>query len=165
MRIENIKMKLIEKFKMASTREKVSLLEFTLDKIKECPDLEIYIGTDSKFMWDRVKYVSAICYVYPGKGGNILIASEYDKHGLNFSERMFNGVNRSCEIAHLLYMNLDYDFFSKRVYIDINANPSEKHKSNRYYDNLISIAKSYGCKVRCKPDAWAANIVADHFMH
>jgi predicted RNase H-related nuclease YkuK (DUF458 family) len=47
--------------------------------------------------------------------------------------------------------------------IHIDVNRSLKHKSGPYYAELASMISGQGFKVMVKPDAWAAQSVADRF--
>lgn len=47
----------------------VNLIEYTLDIIRNNPEIRIYIGSDSQNYSDKTKFVTCICYRWPGKRG------------------------------------------------------------------------------------------------
>lgn len=47
------------------------------------------------------------------------------------------------------------------VFVDLDFNPSENHKSNIVHDAGVGTLKGHGFRVRTKPTAWAASCAAD----
>jgi predicted RNase H-related nuclease YkuK (DUF458 family) len=71
-------------------------------------------------------------------------------------ERLTKEVWRSLEIAMLLP---EHD-----LTVHIDANPSEKHMSSRYLQELVGMVVGQGFKALWKPDSWAATHAADHVV-
>jgi predicted RNase H-related nuclease YkuK (DUF458 family) len=120
--------------------------------LSEYPDTKIYIGSDSKYYGDNIKYSTAICF----RSKNlvkVIIATQKASRNLSFYERLYGEVYRTGEIAKLIIDEFGYEFFRDICCLHLDINPDKEHMSNKYYNSFLSIAQSYGCLVETKPDA------------
>lgn len=152
----------IQVFKDPSTQIDIDLISFIRERCNMYPDTKIYIGTDSKYYGDNIKYATAICF----RSKNlvkVIISTQRAPRNLSFYEKLYGEVYRTGEIANLLIDEFGWEFFKDRCCLHLDINPDKSHLSNKYYNSFLSIAQSYGCLVETKPDAWAASTAADHF--
>lgn len=122
---------------------------------------EIYIGTDSKVKKKDKKVMYATCIVFykKGKGGKILISKEKKNLPGSLRERLANEVWRSLEIS----MEMTKILPDIKVVVHVDVNQSAKYKSGNYCQELVSMVVGQGFKCVVKPEAWAAQSVADKF--
>lgn len=123
---------------------------------------EIYVGTDSKVKKkDRqVTYATCIVLYKRNKGGRIFIKKDKKPLAASLRERLTNEVWRSIEISLELSKILPKN---AEIVVHIDANKSQKHKSGDFHQELASMVSGQGFKFKLKPDAWAAQSVADKF--
>lgn len=138
-------------------------------KLEDLPSLmegdkagyEIYVGTDSKVKKKdkRVIYATCIVLYRKGKGGKILIFKERKNLPGSLRERLaievWKSIETSMEISKIL-PKIDIV-----VHVDVNQSP--KYKSGDYAQELASMVTGQGFKCVLKPDAFAAQSVADRF--
>lgn len=127
-----------------------------LDKDKE---YQIFIGTDSKIIRSekKVKYATCIVLYKKGNGGKVLVAKEKAPIPSSLKERLSHEVWRSLELC----MELNKVLPNIETVIHIDVNKSNKHKSGKYYQELVSLVVAQGFKCQVKPDAFAAQTIAD----
>jgi predicted RNase H-related nuclease YkuK (DUF458 family) len=141
-------------------------ISFTLKEIvdltnQDC-EYQIFLGTDSQLHKSIKSVIYATCIVLYKKGKGGIVFTKKKKNLLNctLKERLMKEVWLSLEVAFelssLLTKNIELI-----VHIDVNKSP--KHKSGSYMHELVSLIAGQGFKVAVKPDAWAAQSVADRF--
>jgi predicted RNase H-related nuclease YkuK (DUF458 family) len=131
---------------------------FMTDKKSE---YEIYVGTDSKVKKKDKKVIYATCIVIykKGKGGKILISKERKNLPNSLRERLAIEVWRSIEIS----MELNKVLPDVQIVVHVDVNQSPKFKSGDFCQELVSMVVGQGFKCLVKPEAWAAQSVADKF--
>ena len=141
--------------------EPISLEEIS-DLICEQYDYTVWVGTDSqvKKKIGKVQYSTCIVVHKKGKGGRVFVHKSREPYTKSLQQRLANEVWRSLEtsfeLKNLLPANAD-------IVIDIDVNRSKKFKSGNYHEQLVGMVVGQGFKCRVKPDAWAAQCVADKF--
>lgn len=123
---------------------------------------EIYVGTDSKVKKkDKiVSYATCIVLYRKGKGGRIFVRKEKRSLTNSLRERLTNEVWKSLEISMELSKIIPSNC---EIVIHIDVNKSQKHKSGSFHQELAALVSGQGFKFRLKPDAFAAQSVADKF--
>ena len=123
-------------------------------------DYEVFVGSDSQCHISKQIVIYATCIVIhkKGKGGRIFTARESKPFSNSLKERLMNEVWRSLEVSFKLSEILPVNV---ELTIHIDVNKSEKYKSGNYTQELVSIVTGQGYKVKVKPDAVAAQSVAD----
>ncbi len=124
-------------------------------------EYEIYIGTDSKVKKKdkRVIYATCIILYKKGRGGKILIAKERKQLPNSLRERLAIEVWKSIETSIALSKYLP----GVQIVVHVDVNQSQKYKSGDFCQELVSMVVGQGFKCVVKPDAWAAQSVADKF--
>lgn len=124
---------------------------------------EVYIGTDSKVKKkDKiVNYATCIILYKKGKGGKIFIKKDKKSLSSSLRERLTNEVWKSLETSMELSKFLPKN---SEIIIHIDANKSPRHKSGNYSQELAALVSGQGFKFKLKPDAFAAQSVADKFV-
>lgn len=124
-------------------------------------EYEIYIGTDSKVKKKdkRVIYATCIILYKKGRGGKILIAKERKSLPNSLRERLAIEVWKSIETSIELSKYLP----NVQIVVHVDVNQSQKYKSGDFCQELVSMVVGQGFKCVVKPNAWAAQSVADKF--
>lgn len=124
-------------------------------------DYEIYIGTDSKVKKKDKKVFYATCIVLykKGRGGKILISKEKKPLPNSLRERLAIEVWKSIETS----IELSRILPDIEIVVHVDVNQSQKYKSGDFCQELVSMVVGQGFKCVVKPEAWAAQSVADKF--
>jgi len=170
----------MENFKLFGGKKIPNLGEYVKEYIKNHPEAELYIGTDSANKRRHTTYVSVVCFLHPNKGVHVIFRrtrkkkirrnrKDYAEIKTNTNNtdvkkywketlfpRMWNEVQDSADLA--LYLK---DYTYKKIIVDLDLNPRKEHQSNIAHDAALGYIKSLGFIARTKPDAWAASCAAD----
>jgi len=129
------------------------------EEIKKGNKLKVAIGTDSQKRGNGYNYATVIVLVSEGKGGKIMVTTEYDKRKPSITERMLKEVYKSIEVAYEICPILDLYRIPLEIHADINTNP--KYKSNVALKQAIGCIQGMGYEFKVKPDAYASTSCAD----
>jgi len=168
----------MKQFKQFGGRIIDDVQQYVKDYIRENPEVDIYVGSDSLNHRRHTKFVTVICFVHPGNGGHIIFQrysekkirakkEDYDKAKANTKNdkfwkdtlfpRMWKEVQDSADTALEILPAV-----GKRIItVDLDLNPNDRHQSNVAHDAGVGYIKSLGFKCRTKPEAWAASCAAD----
>lgn len=139
--------------------------------IVDVSDLKIYmdnnyeycffVGTDSQHYskMKKVVYVTCIVLYRNKKGGKIFLSEDIVFRTQRLHERLMTEVMNSLQIAN--YLVDSFPNIETIVHIDVNS--KKKFKSSSYYQELVGMITGQGFKCCIKPNAWAAQTVADKF--
>jgi predicted RNase H-related nuclease YkuK (DUF458 family) len=92
----------------------------------------------------------------PPHGGRVFYQRDIVPRISSLRERLTKEVWRSLDLA----MQLP----EQDLTVHIDANPSEKHMSSKYLQELVGMVVGQGFKALWKPDSWAATHAADHVV-
>ena len=147
-------------FEDSSGRE--TTLQEISDLISKDHEYEIFVGSDSQIRKKlrKVVYVTCVVLYRKGKGGKIFMAREQEKFCPSLRERLMNEVWRSLSISFDLKKILPSNV---EIVVHVDVNPKKKFKSSDYCQELVNMVTGQGFKCRVKPDAFAAQNVADKF--
>lgn len=120
-------------------------------------DKIVHVGTDSLQTGRFTQFVTVLVILTPMKGGRVAYVREVVPRINSLRERLNKEVWRSLDVAMNLPDSLD-------LTIHIDANPSEKHMSSKYLQELVGLVVGQGFKALWKPDSWAATHAADHVV-
>lgn len=122
---------------------------------------EVYVGTDSKVKKSDKKVIYATCIVLyrKGKGGKILLNKDKRSLPNSLRERLATEVWKSLETS----MELTKLLPGVEITVHVDVNKSQKYKSGDHCQELVSMVVGQGFKCVVKPDAFAAQSVADRF--
>jgi len=123
---------------------------------------EVFVGTDSqvKRKTKSIQFSTCIVLYRKGKGGRIFINQSKEPYSESLHQRLQKEAWRSLSVAFDLSSLLP---FNAEIVIDLDVNQSREHKSGNYVEELVGMIVGQGFKCRVKPDAWAAQSVADKF--
>jgi predicted RNase H-related nuclease YkuK (DUF458 family) len=154
----------IEKKWKTLAGEEVDLRSAIEACLREFPNTEVTIASDSQQRGQFTEYVTVVTLIRPGKGGRVLFNREMIARVRELRERLWKETWRSTELAMEL---TDTPDIGNRMQIDvqaihIDANVDPKHKSSKYVEELVGLVVGQGFKAVVKPEAWAASHAADH---
>jgi predicted RNase H-related nuclease YkuK (DUF458 family) len=134
----------------------VDIVEHTLSVLKECPYVEIHIGTDSQNHADATAYSVVIAYRYGNRGVHYVVHKQRVKKIRDRWTRLWQEAVMSIETAELLTAKVKV-----QVQIDLDYNVDERYYSNNLVQAASGWAQSLGYKVNIKPDNQVATRAAD----
>ena len=142
-----------------SKDESISLKEIIELADRNC-EYQIFLGTDSQLHKSIKSIIYATCIILykKGKGGVIFTKKKKTINNITLRERLMKEAWLSLEVAFELSKLLTNNI---ELVIHIDANKSPKYKSGLYVNELVSLVSGQGFQVVVKPDAWAAQSVAD----
>lgn len=146
-------------FKKVSGEKIENVVEYIKSYISNDYNFEIYVGTDSKVMKNKVMYAIVIGIYKIGKGVHLIYRKE-TRENISFFDRLWWEVEYSLGVANLLRdegILTNQNLFA--IHIDMNTN--KKYKSNKVLDAASGYVKSSGFDFRAKPNAWIATYAAD----
>ena len=124
---------------------------------KECPYIEIHVGTDSQNHRRYTIYNTVIAYRYGNRGVHYIIHSEKIKKIKDRWTRLWKEAEMSIETAELVTSKIKV-----QIEIDLDFNSDERHFSNKLVQAASGWAASLGYKVNIKPDNQIATKAADY---
>ena len=133
------------------------IVNHTIDILKECPYVEIHIGTDSQNHRRNTVYVTAIAYRFGNRGVHYIYHKQKVKKIRDKWTRLWNECEYSVEVAKWLSSKI-----SVKIEIDLDFNSQEKHFSSRLVGPAVGWVNSLGYKANIKPDNQIATRAADY---
>ena len=146
--------------------ENINDLEETLlTDISEAPtdELEFIVGADSQWSKGKVTYTVVIVMLLNGKGARGYYKKQITdrNHHVSMRQRLFTETYQAVEVAMWLNPILEsIGYEVKEVHTDLN--PSPNYPSYEMVQQCLGYIKGMGFEGKLKPDAWAANTVADY---
>lgn len=137
--------------------ERVDVVKHTLQILKEYPNIEIHIGTDSQNHYDTTKYATAIAYRYGTRGVHYIVYTERVPKIKSMWNRLWKETEMSIEVAEWLTQQINV-----RIEIDMDYNSDKSFKSNKLITACRGWASSLGYKVNVKPIKQIATRAADY---
>ncbi len=123
----------------------------------------IIIGTDSEQRNSFDDFVSAIIIHRVGKGGRYFWRRESLKKSKVLRQRIYQEVLLSLEVAQKLVKKLKnaegFDF-SFEIHVDVGINGASK----AMVQEVVSMVRGNGFKVKTKPESFGASNVADRHL-
>ncbi len=123
---------------------------------------EVVVGTDSQTYADEVDYVSAIVVHRVGKGGRYFWRRERDERPVSLRERIYREAWLSYETAEELIRALrerGVTGFQLEIHVDIGRGG----RTRDLVEEVVGMILGVGYRVRTKPEAYAASVVADRY--
>lgn len=144
-------------FKKWTGKELDNTAQYIKDYIKENPNVEIIIGTDSQNRQNYTKYSTVIVLYNPGHGGHCIFKRWKTPKERIKNVRLLKEVEESLNIANKLIE----EGLPKPKYIDLDINPNPKFKSYEVYQTAKGWVESMGYEVRFKTLAPLVTTAAD----
>ena len=137
---------------------RVDVLKHTMRILKEHPNVEIHIGTDSQNKKHETRYATVIAYRYGTRGVHYIVAKSTVNPKINdIFTRLWKETEMSLETAEWLTQHVNV-----KIQIDMHYNSDEEYKSNKLISACQGWATSLGYKVNVKPDNQIATHAADY---
>lgn len=119
----------------------------------------IAVRSDSQTYYLTTTYTSVIVVHHIGNGGVYFYRNIKEK-SVEIKQRLINETTKSLELA--IKLNEKFPRF-ENAKIEIYCDLSENGKSNSVIKQATGMLKGCGFKYRIKPEAYAANNVADKY--
>ena len=132
-------------------------IDHTLKILKEYPNVQIHIGSDSQNIGKKTKYATAIAFRYGNRGVHYIISKKTEPLLKDMWTRLWKEAEMSIDVAKWLT-----SLISVRVEIDMDYNSDENFSSNKLISATKGWANSLGYKVNVKPDNQIATKAADY---
>lgn len=141
------------------TRNQYTAAQF-LDQIKNYHQFgfNLYVGSDSKIVKNKILLVTVMCFHKPGTSGKIFYFKDRIARKLypNLKSRMFLEAYRSLEIAQELQT-----LSNQPIEIHLDIGDTIRSKTSAYEQELQAMIVSQGFKCAIKPDSFASSACAD----
>jgi uncharacterized protein len=123
---------------------------------------QIFIGTDSQLhkKYKHTLYATVVVLHKKGKGGRIFLKKEEGEILKSLRERLLRETWSTLEVAFELSKIIPSNC---ELILHIDVNKSKRFKSGNYVEELVGMVTGNGFQCRVKPDAWAAQTIADRF--
>jgi len=119
----------------------------------------VHIGTDSLQTGRTTQFVTVVAVLTPHSGGRAAYTRAIVPRITSLRERLLK------EVWYSVSLGMDLNEVVKGdLTIHVDANPSEKHMSSKYVQELVGLAVSQGFQAVIKPDSWCATHAADHIV-
>ena len=132
-------------------------IEHTLNILKEYPNVQIHIGSDSQNIGKSTKYATVIAYRFGSRGVHYILSKKQEVLIEDMWTRLWQEAEMSINVAEWLTHQV-----SVRVEIDMDYNSYTNFKSNKLISATKGWANSLGYKVNVKPNNQIATRAADY---
>ena len=132
-------------------------IEHTLNILKEYPNVQIHIGSDSQNIGKSTKYATVIAYRFGSRGVHYILSKKQEVLIEDMWTRLLQEAEMSIDVAEWLTHQV-----SVRVEIDMDYNSDTNFKSNKLISATKGWANSLGYKVNVKPNNQIATRAADY---
>jgi predicted RNase H-related nuclease YkuK (DUF458 family) len=136
---------------------RIDPIQHTLNILKEHPNVQIHIGSDSQNVGKSSKYATVIAYRFGQRGVHYILNKKVEKLITDMWTRLWKEAEMSIDVAEWLTHQV-----SVKVEIDMDYNSDENFKSNKLISATKGWANSLGYKVNIKPDNQIATRAADY---
>ena len=150
----------MRQFKTLVDHKNVELISYVRDYIKQHPEVEILIGTDSQNRKRHTVYAIVIGLYRPRKGAHVLYSRFETLRERDNVNRLLSEVWHSVEIAEAI----KNDIGVRATWIDIDLNPDPKYRSNQALTSAVGIVTGMGYSVRHKGHSPVMTYAADHLV-
>ena len=137
--------------------QNVNVVQHTLNILKENPNVQIHIGTDSQNFGKVTSYSTVIAYRYGSKGVHYIATKQKIPVIKDMWTKLWKEAEMSIEVAQWLTEQINV-----RIEIDMDYNGDEDYESFKLISAAKGWANSLGYKVNVKPDNQIATRAADH---
>ncbi len=147
------------RFLVMGRSKEVDLHTYARQVLKDEPDCEVHIGSDSQNLGERTTYVTTVVFRFPGRGAHVVYCRERIPVIRDMWTKLWGELERSIELA---------DFFKdelgiKVTQIDLDYNTDPQYPSNKVLNAASGYVQSLGYNAKAKPDllmaVWAANVL------
>ena len=137
--------------------KRIDPIQHTLNILKEHPNVQIHIGSDSQNVGKSSKYATVIAYRFGHRGVHYILSKKVEILITDMWIRLWKEAEMSIDVAEWLTHQV-----SVKVEIDMDYNSDENFKSNKLISATKGWANSLGYKVNIKPNNQIATRAADY---
>ena len=137
--------------------ERIDPIGHTLKILKDYPNVQIHIGSDSQNVGKKTRYATVIAYRYGSRGVHYILSKKNEALLKDMWSRLWKEAEMSIDVAEWLTNQI-----SVRVEIDMDYNSDENFKSSKLISATKGWANSLGYKVNVKPNNQIATKAADY---
>lgn len=137
--------------------EVVNVVSHTLNILKESPNVQIHIGTDSQTFGKVTSYSTVIAYRFGNRGVHYIRSKRKVPVIRDMWTRLWKEAEDSIEVAEWLTEQINVN-----IQIDMDYNGDEDHKSHKLIAAAKGWANSLGYVVNVKPNNQIATRAADY---
>ena len=137
--------------------ERIDPIAHTLKILKDYPNVQIHIGSDSQNVGKKTRYATVIAYRYGSRGVHYILSKKNEALLKDMWSRLWKEAEMSIDVAEWLTNQI-----SVRVEIDMDYNSDENFKSSKLISATKGWANSLGYKVNVKPNNQIATKAADY---
>ena len=137
--------------------ERIDPIAHTLKILKDYPNVQIHIGSDSQNVGKKTRYATVIAYRYGSRGVHYILSKKNESLLKDMWSRLWKEAEMSIDVAEWLTNQI-----SVRVEIDMDYNSDENFKSSKLISATKGWANSLGYKVNVKPNNQIATRAADY---
>lgn len=137
--------------------ERIDPIAHTLKILKDYPNVQIHIGSDSQNVGKKTRYATVIAYRYGSRGVHYILSKKNEALLKDMWSRLWKEAEMSIDVAEWLTNQI-----SVRVEIDMDYNSDENFKSSKLISATKGWANSLGYKVNVKPNNQIATRAADY---
>lgn len=139
----------------------VDIVEHTLESIKQNPNTQIHVGTDSQNLSDETIYVTVIAYRYGNNGVHYIMHKQKVSRISDMWSRLWKETELTLQVAEWLKEQLP----ALKINIDMDYNDDKFWASNQLVQATRGWAQSLGYQVNTKPVTLIACRAADYNCH
>lgn len=148
----------MEKYFRTEEKERVNIVQHTLEQIEKWPNLKIYVGTDSQDFSGDTIYVTCIVYRYGNRGAHYIFYKERVPRIRDVYTRLFDEARRTIETAQIIDSEIPVSFEA----LEFDYNQAPKFQSNRLLSAVGGWVKGLNYKPVFKSGEQIATKAADH---
>ena len=137
--------------------ERIDPIAHTIKILKDYPNVQIHIGSDSQNVGKKTRYATVIAYRYGSRGVHYILSKKNEVLLKDMWSRLWKEAEMSIDVAEWLTNQI-----SVRVEIDMDYNSDENFKSSKLISATKGWANSLGYKVNVKPNNQIATKAADY---
>ena len=138
-------------------------LKTEIMKATEQPGKIILVGTDSQRFEKRIDFVTAVVVRTPLKGGRVFYTRVKEPKIFSLRDKLVEEAWMSIQVAHALVPILPQHTGIAALHADVNTD-IKKGESAKFEAEICGMITGMGFQVITKPDAWAAQHVAEHIV-
>lgn len=148
----------ISRYFKKENNELVDILQHCIEQLKEFPELNIHVATDSQNYGANTVYATAVVFRYGTKGAHYLYQKIRMPRIRNHFNRLYKEGELTIECADYITSNLSIKIHA----LEFDYNNAKKTASTSLVSIMKGWAESLGYKALTKPDVLIACKAADH---
>lgn len=144
-------------FRVMHSGSIIDLDSHVIEVLKNYPDSQLFVGTDSQNITHKTVYVTTIVFRYPQRGAHVVYYKHVQPRIWDMWTRLWKETEKSIELADYLRQELKVPI--AQIDMDYNENPD--FPSNKVLKAAKGFIESLGFTAKAKPNitlaCWAAN--------